>query len=97
MKIIKIENYPNVCDTIQFNVKDDKLDYIDFFLNGELVHREIKNALSGLTIKDLEKKIYFVSMNPEVTLVLKMMLSELKDYQQKTMLKHKIMEYYKPI
>ncbi len=97
MKIIKIENYPNICDTIQFNVKDDKLDYIDFFLNGELVHREIKNALSGLTIKDLEKKIYFVSMNPEVTLVLKMMLSELKDYQQKTMLKHKIMEYYKPI
>lgn len=96
MKIIKIENYPNICDTIQFNVKDDKLDYIDFFLNGELVHREIKNALSGLTIKDLEKKIYFVSMNPEVTLVLKMMLSELKDYQQKTMLKHKIMEYYKP-
>jgi len=94
MEIIKIENHPNVCDKVQYSLKDGKLEYVDFFLGEKVVLMEIKNVLSNLTISDLEFKMKFVSINPEVILILKALLYRIKDDVKSSELKNKIFKLH---
>lgn len=96
METIEIKNHPKVCDEIKFQLKGNKLETVDFFRQEKAVLIEIKNILTGLTIKELEKKIYQVSINPEVTLILKELLLKLQEKYKISDIKSKIMAMKKP-
>ncbi|CCY24511.1 MAG: hypothetical protein KIC80_09030 [Brachyspira sp.] len=66
MEIIKLKDYPEICDKIDFDIKDGKIIYINFSLNGKNVLIDLKNlftemevsAFSEISFKDIDEKYH---------------------------------------
>lgn len=71
MEIIKLSGYKDICDEIHFEIKNKKLEYVDFFSNGKLVFKEFKSFLTGHTLEQISIKIPFMTINPTALSVLK--------------------------
>lgn len=54
MDIIKLENCPDICDRIDFEIKDGKIAYVNFSLNGENVLKGLKELLTESEISELD-------------------------------------------
>ena len=54
MDIIKLENRPEICDRIDFEIKDGKIAYINFSLNGENVLKDVKELLTESDVSELD-------------------------------------------
>lgn len=53
MEVIKVTDYPQICDRIEFDIQEGKIRYVNFSLNGENVMIEIKNLLTDIEISHL--------------------------------------------
>ena len=54
MDIIKLENCPDICNRIDFEIKDGKIAYVNFSLNGENVLKDLKELLTESEISELD-------------------------------------------
>ncbi len=54
MDIIKLENCPDICNRIDFEIKDGKIAYVNFSLNSENVLKDLKELLTESEISELD-------------------------------------------
>ncbi len=92
MEIIKLENYPDICDTIDFEIKEDKLIYVNFSLNGSNVFKSLKNILTETNISELQN-ISFNDINEQYVPVIKELLKGINITLNKAQIKNQITKF----
>lgn len=90
MEIIKLKNSVFVCDEIHYEVKDNVLAYVDFFLHNKPVMTEFKNSLTGCTVEEVKKKVPTATINPTMLLILKEFAKHLETTSKNLDIKNKI-------
>lgn len=92
MEIIKLKDYPEICDTIDFEIKEDKLIYVNFSLNGSNVFKSLKNILTETNISELQN-ISFNDINEQYVPVIKELLKGINITLNKAQIKNQITKF----
>lgn len=89
MEIINIEEYPNICDKIQYELKDGTITYIDFLLKELSVLKNLKKSLTGSSVDNVSKTS-MVNFDPKIMPVIDIFVKHIQNTKQNIDIKNKI-------
>lgn len=50
MNIIKFDEFISICDEVHFELNNQTLEFVDFYLSGKIVLTEYKNLYTGMDV-----------------------------------------------
>ncbi len=90
MEIIKIDNLFNICDEIQFEIKDGILTYVNFSLNGENKFKDLKEKITELSLTDLKQIAFDKNLDENSRKIFQKLLENIERCKIKQQIKQQI-------
>lgn len=89
MEVINLQDYPNICDKIQYELNDGKITYVDFFLNNSPVLKNFKKALTNTPIDDVSK-VSLVNFDAKILPVIEIFIKDIEISKKNSIIKNQI-------